>query len=165
MYNPFPLLSETLLDEKIKSGKRFFVRQTFPRGMQPRLRAAFLFRAYEWKEEQLAKEHMQLLTRDANAFLYDAEDLDHLKRMKQAAKQPHGFKIFYAGKKGVEWEPPKDYQEKMKAYIRQMHPNWRTKKDGEKIAIGLFEEFGELFLKFSFENQQDKLPFDEIEKY
>ena len=41
----------------------------------------------------------------------------------------------------------------------------RELKDGEKISIGLYEEFGELFLTFSFDKESDKIPFDLIEQY
>ena len=40
-----------------------------------------------------------------------------------------------------------------------------VEKDGEKISIGLHEEFGELFLTFSFDKESDKIPFDLIEQY
>jgi len=40
MYNPFPLLSKGLLTDQIGKGKRWFVRQTFARGMEGRLKAA-----------------------------------------------------------------------------------------------------------------------------
>jgi len=47
MYNPFPLLNPGLLRDQVAKGKRYFVRQNFPRGYEGRLKAAFLLRAYE----------------------------------------------------------------------------------------------------------------------
>ncbi len=160
---PFPLLSETLLKAEIAKGKRFFVRQVFPRGMEARLRAAFLLRAYIESEKADAEQHMAAITGDRNAFLYDAQLPEHLEKLRIAARQPFGFKIFYAAKKGVDWKPPPVYQEKMKHYIRLYHANWRIDRGGEQILIGLYEEFGELFLKFSCGEEQETLPFDEIE--
>ena len=165
MYNPFPLLNEKLLHDKIAEGKRYFVRQTYVRGMLPRIRAAFLFRAYDENEENLAHSHFQKLHADPNAFLYDAQNKEHMARLVIAAKQPFGFKIFYAGKKGIDWKPPTAYQSKMQKYIASNHPHWRTKSGGNKIHIGLYEEFGQLFIKLSFEEEEVKIPFDEIEKY
>ncbi|PWT70721.1 MAG: hypothetical protein C5B59_20170 [Bacteroidetes bacterium] len=165
MYNPFPPLNEKLLKDKIAEGKRYFVRQTYERGMQPRIRAAFLFRGYEENEKNIADLHFQKLQADPNAFLYDAQIGEHMERLIVAARQPFGFKIFYAGKKGIDWRPPPDYQSKMQKYIAHHHPNWRTKSGGDKIQVGLYEEFGQLFLKLSFEQEEDKIPFDEIEKY
>lgn len=167
MYNPFPLLTPGLLDDQVSKGKRWFIRQTFPRGMEPRLIAAFLIRAYDPEEKNLAGEHLATLKKDGNAFLYDAEDPAHLKKLQVAAGQPFGYKIFYAAKKGVEWKPPPHYQEKMRHYLRRHHPAWRPQKEGEnnKIQIGLYEEFGQLFLKFSHADEEDTIPFDVIEKY
>ena len=183
MYNPFPLLTAALLKDQVARGRRYFVRQSFPRGYEGRLKAAFLLRAYPAEEKELAEAHLAALTgpaglthdaglaydaglaRDPNAYLYDATLPEHLERLLIAASQPFGYKVFYAAKKGVDWKPPTVYQEKMKAYIRRHHPTWRTQKDGEKISIGLHEEFGELFLTFSFDKENDKIPFDLIEQY
>ena len=189
MYNPFPLLTPGLLKDQVARGKRYFVRQSFPRGYEGRLKAAFLLRAYPAEEKEMAEAHLAAITdpaglardtapwqgagltqgtaitHDPNAYLYDAMIPEHLERLYIAAGQPFGYKVFYAAKKGVDWKPPAVYQEKMKAYIRRHHPAWRTQKDGEKISIGLHEEFGELFLTFSFDKESDKIPFDLIEQY
>ena len=163
-----------LLKDQLARGKCLFVRQTFPRGYEGRLKAAFLVRGYDAEEKELAERHFAAISRgsnvlgigrDPNAFLYDVLVPEHVERLGIAAGQPFGYKVFYAAKKGVEWKPPESYQEKMKAYIRRHHPGWRTKKDGDKIQIGLYEEFGELFLKFSYEEEHDTIPFDLIEKY
>jgi hypothetical protein len=165
MYNPFPLLNERLLTDKIKEGKKYFVRQFYARGMQPRLKAAFLFRAYEETEMELAEQHLKTLVHDKTAFLYDVKDEEHLHKLHTAAKQPFGYKIYYAGKKGVDWKAPREYQFMVKNYIKANHPGWKTEKGGDKIMIGLYEEFGALFLKFSFEGEEDIIPLDEVEKY
>ena len=165
MYNPFPLLNEKLLKDKILAGKRYFVRQTFRRGCDGRIIAAFLFRAYEAEKKDLAEEHMKKLTKDGNAFLYDASNTLHYEKLRVAARQPFGYNIFYAGKKGLDWKPPIQYQNKMRNYIRRNHPGWQTKPGVDKIAIELCEEFGELLLTFSFDGEDDKILFEEIEKY
>jgi hypothetical protein len=165
MYNPFPLLTPGLLKDQVAKGKCWFVRQTFPRGYERRLKAAFLLRGYPAEEKEEAERHRAAVTHDPNAFLYDAQVPEHLERLRIAASQPFGYKIFYAAKKGVDWRPPDVYKEKMKAYIRRHHPAWRTTKEGNKIQIGLHEEFGELFLTFSFKEESDNIPFDLIESY
>jgi rhodanese-related sulfurtransferase len=165
MYNPFPLLSKGLLNDQLLKGKRWFVRQTFPRGMEPRLIAAFLLRAYDEEEKDIAEKHLAALEKDRNAFLYDAQDPEHLAKLHIAASQPFGYKVFYAARKGIEWRPPQTYQEKMRRYIFRHHPAWRPLKAGDKIEIGLYEEFGQLFLKFSHDGENDTIPFDLIEKY
>ena len=165
MYNPFPLLTPGLLRDQIAKGKRWFVRQTFPRGIEPRLIAAFLIRAYDTDERETAGRHMDMLTKDGNAFLYDSDNPDHLQKLTTAAGQPFGYKIFYAAHKGIEWKPPPAYQEKMRNYLRRHHPAWRAQKEGDKINIGLYEEFGRLFLKFSHAGEDDTIPFELIEQY
>jgi hypothetical protein len=165
MYNPFPLLTERLLNDQVANGKRYFVRQTFHRGMDTRLKAAFLLRAYPEEEKETAEQHLSALPRDGNAFLYDAAVPEQLEKLHIAARQPHGFKVFYAAKKGVDWKPPALYEEKMRRYIRRHHSDWQATRGGSPIRIGLYEEFGELFLKFSYKEEDDILPFDDIEKY
>jgi hypothetical protein len=173
MYNPFPLLTPGLLRDQVAKGKRYFVRQNFPRGYEGRLKAAFLLRAYEEIDKPTAEQHLAALTRhpaegrspDPYAFLYDVAIQDHLVRLKTAATQPFGYKIFYAAKKGVDWKPPENYREKMRHYIRSHHPDWRSAGGTDPIEIGLYEEFGELFLKFSREDEHDTIPFDLIEQY
>ena len=165
MYNPFPLFSEGLLRDQVAKGKRYFVRQTFARGWDARLRAAFLLRAYPEAEKELADRHIATLPRDIHVFLYDALLPEHLEKLQIAARQPFGYKVFYAAKKGVDWKPPPVYKEKMRHYINRHHSDWRGSSGGEKIQVGLYEEFGELFLKFSFDGEEDTIPFDDIEKY
>jgi hypothetical protein len=165
MYNPFPLLSKGLLNDQLTKGKRWFVRQTFPRGMEPRLIAAFLLRAYDAAEKDTAEKHLATLENDRNAFLYDALQPEHLERLHTAAGQPFGYKVFYAARKGIDWRPPQTYQEKMRHYIFRHHPAWRPQKGRDTVEIGLFEEFGQLFLKFSHDGENDTIPFDLIEKY
>lgn len=164
MYNPFLLLNERLLHDKLKEGKRYFVRQYYPRGMQPRIRASFLFRAYEEEEKEVAENHFAHIKSDKTAFLYDAKNAEDLGKLEVAAKQPIGYKIFYAGKKGIDWNPPREYQFKIRDYIKTKHPSWKTQKGGDKVQVGLYEEFGELFLKFSFDGEDDNVLLDEVEK-
>ena len=165
MYNPFPLLTPGLLRDQVAKGKRFFVRQHFPRGHDSRLKAAFLLRAYDAIDQATAEQHLATLTGDPYAFLYDVTIQDHLVRLKTAATQPFGYKVFYAAKKGVDWNPPEAYREKIRHYINRNHSAWRGVQSREPVEIGLYEEFGELFLKFSHKDEHDTIPFDLIETY
>ena len=165
MYNPFPLLTTGLLQDQLAKGKRYFVRQTYPRGMEPRLIAAFLLRAYFAEEKDIADTQMATLDSDGNAFLYDTGTQGHLEKLQIASTQPFGYKIFYAAKKGLDWRPPQNYQEKVRRYIHRHHPEWRPQKQGNDTAVGLYEEFGRLYLKFSHGDQDDRVPFDLIENY
>ena len=68
---------------------------------------------------------------DPYAYLYDVAIQYHLVRLKTAATQPFGYKVFYAAKKGVDWKPPDTYREKMRHYIRAQHPSWRPTRGGD----------------------------------
>lgn len=129
------------------------------------MKAAFLLRGYDEEEKALAEQHMAALQRDRNAFLYDATIPEHLGKLGIAAGQPFGYKIFYAAKKGVDWKPPVTYQQKMRRYINKQHPNWRAQNEGGEIQVGLYEEFGELFIKFSHGREEDMIPFEAIEQH
>jgi hypothetical protein len=165
MYNPFPLLSKGLLNDQLASGKRWFVRQSFARGMEARLKAAFLVRGYEADEKELAEKHLAALSQDGNAFLYDTAVPEQVERLRIAAGQPFGYKVYYAAKKGIDWRPPAVYQQKIRRYIGRHHPGWRTTREGGKIEVGLYEEFGELFIKFSHGEEEEIIPFEGIEEY
>jgi len=163
MYNPFPLLSRVLLKDQVAGGKRYFVRQTYARGRDARVKNAFLLRGYGADEKEIADRHMEALSRDGNAFLYDATEPAHLERLGIAAGQPFGYKVFYAAKKGVDWKPPPPYAEKIRRYILSHHPAWQLQRDGGQVAVGLYEEFGELFLKFNHGEKEEIIPFHIIE--
>jgi len=165
MYNPLPLLSTGLLEDELRKGKRWFVRQSFARGMEAGITAAFMIRSYTADEESTALLHLKAIEKDRHAFLYDASLGPHRERLSVAARQPTGYRVFYAARKGVEWKPPDNYQQKMRHYIRTHHPAWIPQKPGEKIEIGLFEEFGQFFLKFTYDGEDDTIPFDLIEKF
>jgi hypothetical protein len=167
MYNPFPLLTPAMLISQIsgEKAKRYFVRQTFERGMTDGSKAAFLLRAYSGDEKEMAEQHFARLQNDPNAFLYDAKMETHSEKLKIAARQPSGFKIYYVGKTKLEWKPPLIYQNKMKRYLQQRHPAWRTSRGKNKVMIGLLESYGDIYLKFNFGYEEDQIPFDEIEKY
>jgi hypothetical protein len=162
MYNPLPILTPGLLEDELKMGKRWFVRQTYPRGMQADLKAALVVRSYGQEEKVIAEEHLAAIENDKAAFLYDASLPEHLEKLTTAAKQPIGYKVFYLGRKGVEWDPPLLYKQKVKHYILKHYSSWSK----GKIKVGLCEKFGELFLKFNYNNKEkDIIPFDMIEKY
>lgn len=165
MFNPFPLFTKRILFSKIREGKRFFVRQTFARGLVKGQKASFLFKGYDEMEKNQAEKHLSNLVNDKNAFLYDARNKEHLERLETASLQPQGFSIFYAGTKKLEWKPSDEHMMRVRKYIGMAHPGWRTRKGGDKIEVGLYEEFGKLFLKLSFDDEEETIPFEKIEDY
>lgn len=163
LYNPFPLLDPALLESLIGSGRRWWVRQQYPRGWHPGLRASFLLRAYEAAERELAQQHLQAIATDPHAFLYDTDEEEHRARLYKAAAQPAGFAVYYAGRKGNNWTPPPYYENRIKSYIRSHHPSWKPQSRSESIRVGITEEFGQLFLKLEFGNDTDLIPLSKLE--
>ena len=175
MYNPFPLLTPGLLRDQVAKGKRYFVRQNFPRGYTRPLKAAFLLRAYEAIDQVTAEQHLAALAHrsvseggapDPYAFLYDVTIQDHLVRLKTAATQPFGYKDLLRREKGRRLEASRDLSRK-DAALYQPKPSRLARHTRKTTASRLasIEEFGELFLKFSCEAEHDTIPFDLIETY
>src|SRR5690606_20385924 len=84
-----------LLHLLIREGNRYFVRQTYPRGLNPldtTQKAAFLFTHY--KNLADAQQHWNALLQDPNRFLYDSGDPEHFARLEIAARQPLGFPVY-----------------------------------------------------------------------
>lgn len=163
LYNPLPILTPGLLDNELKLGKRWFVRQSYPRGMEAGLKATLTVRSYPAEDNETAEAHLAAIGNDKMAFLYDAALPEHLERLKTAAKQPEGYATFYIGTKIIKWNPPSGYKEKVRHYIRRHHS---SESKGKKIIVELHEKYGELLLKFKYNNKdQDLIPFDTIENY
>lgn len=162
MYNPFPLLTESILSNRVWRGKRYFVRQTFRRGLEPDIKASFLFRAYAASEKEQAETHLAFIAADPHAYLYDAGNPADLAKLQVAASQPPGYKVYYAGKE-VQWVPSKDHQFRIRRYLLSHHPGWYTQKAKNPIEVVLCEEWGELLLKLRFRNEQEIIPFEQIE--
>jgi hypothetical protein len=163
LYNPLPILTTGLLENELKMGKRWFARQAYLRGMETGLKATLTLRSYASEDKETADSHLAAIAKDKMAFLYDATLPEHLERLKTAAKQPEGYKTFYIGTKEIEWNPPPEYKEKVRHYIRGHHS---SESKGKKMIVELHEKYGELLLKFKHDNKEkDLIPFDLIEKY
>ncbi|HEY4289422.1 MAG TPA: hypothetical protein VGN00_20110 [Puia sp.] len=158
-----PILTPDLLENEIKRGKRWFVRQAYLRGMQPGLRATLMLRAYDSEAQETAAAHLAAIQNDKMAFVYDATLPEHLERLKVAANQPDGYKTFYIATNKIDWNLPAEYKEKIRHYILKHHSSWANSK---KTIVELHEKYGELILKFIHDNKEkDLIPFDTIENY
>ncbi len=161
-HNPFVLFDKRLLEQHIQMGHAYYVRQTYPRGMDPAkedMKAAFLVSHY--KDESLAKIHYAALANDGNRFLYRLSEAAHYKKLETATMQPKGYAIFAPILATKEWRPPANLQVKIKKYLDKELPITPTKK--ESIRTELFLQFGELFITLQFAKEQIKLPLSVIE--
>jgi len=162
MHNPFGLINEKLLNALIVAGNRYFVRQTYPRGLQPfneNQKAAFLLTHY--RERDAAEKHYTFLQHDRYRFLYDSDHPAHLVKLEMAARQFPEYPV-YTPLLQKAWEP----SEKMVAHIRRYiaaHFNWRVPRE-EAVKAELFTEFGELFVNLKYKSGSASVPLAEIEK-
>src|SRR3954467_2064406 len=161
MHNPFPLYSQRLLDALIKAGHKYFVRQAYKRGINhfdSEQKGAFLISHYS--DLSKAQQHFDALKDEEKRFLYDIANTEHLEKLKSAAQQPAGYKI-YAPLLLQEWKPSRDIAEKIRAYINHKL-RWRPGRE-ETIHTNLFIQFGELFITLKFRGYNEQVPLHDIE--
>ncbi len=152
-----------MLEALLQTGRRWWIRQSYPRGCEPGCKAGFLFKSYLEDDKTTLLKHQAHIQQDQYHKIYDAQQPHDRQLLQIAASQPQGYKVYYAGKKGANWSPPALYENLIKSYIRQHHPHWRPHGKKEQIQVGLVEEFGTLFLKLEFENETDQIPLNKIE--
>jgi hypothetical protein len=178
-HNPLTLFTSQLLAVHLQSGNRYFVRQTYERGLtntQPPTnttpsytpptntttpKAAFLIS--EYTELSRAKIHIAALEHDAQAYLYDAEDPEHLRRLNIAAGLPAGYAIYAPLLAMRQWKPTDLLKAKIKTYI-ESKLKWKP-RGSDDIGAELFLHFGELFITLKFGHDHAKVKLLEIEKH
>jgi hypothetical protein len=178
-HNPLTLFSPQLLSVHLQSGNRYFVRQTYERGLtntQPPTntkpsntpptntttpKAAFLIS--EYTELSRAKIHLAALETDSQAYLYDAEDEEHLRRLNIAASQPAGYAIYAPLLAMRQWKPTDALKAKIKSYI-ETRLKWKP-KGSDGLDAELFLQYGELFITLKFGRDHAKVRLIEIEKH
>lgn len=165
MFNPYAIFSAKLLDAFVKSGKRYFVRQTFPRGLNkfnPMIKAAFLISHYS--DTAGAGAHYNALEGDGNRFLYDWQDVEHKNKLIIASKNPPGYTI-YANVWEVNWKSAitPELKDQVRRYVASAL-NWRPAR-GEQLQFDIYAQFGEPYVKLKLRGMQEvKVKLEEIEK-
>jgi hypothetical protein len=162
MHNPFGRLTTRLLCSLLAGGNRYFVRQTFLRGLNPldpMQKAAFLFTHYSSYGE--AKAHYDHLTGDPNRFLYDSADARHLARLETAARQQPEYPV-YLPLLNKPWQPSARIAEQIRRYINH-HLHW-TPARRTAVEADLVNEFGELFVNLKYRERTAKVPLADIEQ-
>ena len=180
-HNPLTIFSPQLLAVHLQTGNRYFVRQTYERGLsnpQPPTttstntsfkqptnttgpKAAFLIS--EYTELSRAKIHLAALETDSQAYLYDAEDEEHLRRLNIAASQPVGYAIYAPLLAMRKWKPTDALKAKIKSYI-ETRLKWKP-KGSDGLDAELFLQYGELFITLKFGRDHAKVRLIEIEKH
>lgn len=163
MFNPLAPLSPELLDKFIGEDYRYFTRQTFLRAREPfndAIKAYFLICHYD--DEFRAREHFDTLKDDPNRFLYDWQNEEHQQKLRAAATQPAGYKI-YANVFLPDWERHLTDRivNQMKLFVRSL--GWKPKRE-EGLHPVFYPHFGDVFVSIKFRGQEVKVNFEEIEK-
>jgi hypothetical protein len=162
-FNPLARLDERALEGMVRDGHRYFVRQTFNRGIDgfdTNVKGCFLFCHY--KDLPKAKEHYDVLDGDPNRFLYDWENEAHRKKLRIAAAGPEGYKI-YTNTLVPDWEKymTDRVKQKIRAYIMKL--GWKPTRE-EAVTPVLYPHFGEICVSLRFRKQEVRVTFEEIEK-
>jgi hypothetical protein len=162
MHNPLAILSEDLLDALLLHGHKYFVRQSYPRGLDhfdETIKEAFLFSAY--KELPPAEKHYLHLASDPRRHIYYIGQEGDVEKIRIAASQPAGYKAYSDKLAAREWKPTKDLPGKIKNYLRT-NTKWRSKD--APVDAQLFLEYGELMLSLSNGKQILKIKLSEVER-
>lgn len=164
MFNPLYLFNKDLLQKLIEKKNRFFIRQAYIRGFDPfDLKQNFSFLISHYNDHNGAENHYRAIEKDRSRFLYDIENPEHLERLRVAASQPTGFKIYSAFLAEKTWTPSERMRMNFRRYI-DTQLDWKPKKK-ETVNIDLFFQNGELYIELKYEQKQLKLPLSDIEKY
>ena len=157
MHNPLSLLFPELLEKLMEEGFKFFVRQSYARGLSPNIREAFLVTHY--REFHEANAHFQSIRFDARKYLYSMGNAEEKARLLKAAGQPEGYQVYTALLKSRSWRPPPDLGPRVKAYLRS-----NGMAGNRNIGITLSIQFGELILNIQAGMETYRLPLAEFEK-
>lgn len=163
MFNPcYPLTTE-LLDAMLHKGVLHYVRSTFPRGAvmnDPAFKNSFLISHYHDPAE--AERHYNAIRHDANRFHYDARNPEHLDKLKAAASQPEGYKIFSRIMiPGIEKKVTVLFKEHTKRYLYK-NTGWDL-KGRVTITPFLYFQLGELFVRIAHSGDEIKIKFEDLE--
>lgn len=162
MHNPFGLLNLKLLHALMDAGNRYYVRQTYRRGLNPFdpvQKAAFLFTHY--RDLASAQMHYNFIAFDKNRFLYDSDKPAHYAKLEIAAKQVPEYPV-YTPLLEKPWEPSEKMSEMIRRYIGA-NLDWMPARE-ETVKADLFNRFGQLFVNLKYKNLETRVPLDDIEK-
>lgn len=144
----------------------YFVREYYPRGVEDDQKIIpLLFTHYSQHgvDNERAKRHFQLIKNDRYAFLYDTMNAEHTGKLKMAATQPGGFKIYVNVLPKV-WAAPDHLKNQIYRYMLASFPEWEKDRN-KKLKINIQDLFGKLYLLFTWKGNKIEVLLDEIEKY
>ncbi|MEO5674629.1 MAG: hypothetical protein ABIQ74_08280, partial [Chitinophagales bacterium] len=153
-----------VLDKLAAAGNQYFVRQSYPRGMTERDKGiSHCFLITHYTEAGNAQQHISSLKTGSHAFLYEWNNQDHRGKLKIAAGQPEGYKIYSA-------LLHQDYKamitgvvkSKIRDYIRSQL-QWRPGRN-EEVVPHFTLQYGELFVILTWRSLEVRVRLSDIEK-
>jgi len=162
MHNPLALFTTEVLDALLAQGFTIFVRQSYPRGkdhFDTETKEAFLITPY--KDIGEANQHFQHIQFDHRKYVYQVHRNEEVEKLKTAAGQPAGYKVYVDKLAAAEWRASVQLGAKIGNYIR-VHTKWKARDGG--ITANLFLHFGELMLRISNGNEEIKISLSEVER-
>lgn len=160
-YNPLTIYSRQFIEEQIRQGFKYFVRQAHPLSLgDTRVKESLVITPY--RDFDAACEHFNNIHKDKRKHIYDATDQDSLTMLKTAAAQPEGYLVYEAKFRGAYNGLISPFQDKIGIYINE-HPQMRMLND-EDIQTDLSIVFGTVMVDFKFENQVHSVPLTVIDR-
>lgn len=163
MFNPFVPLSPDLLNALVRAGKKYFVRQTFPRGqniLDENIKGYFLYSHYS--DMPAALTHYGVLKDDPHRFLFDWDKKEDQIRLVKAANGVEGYKIFanilYDD---TDKRVSSKLQQSIRGYIRYKLNWFPARNDG--LETHFYTHLGELYIELKFRNHEVRVPLIQVE--
>lgn len=164
MFNPVYPFTMEVLHKTVERGCAYFVRNSWPNGTDhadEKIKGCFLITHYAEKAKAMA--HYNSISNDAYRFLYDWNDEEHKEKLKIAASNPEGYKVFSSYfRDDYKSNITKNLKDKMNRYMYQ-HTGWKPGK-GDTVHIDFYLQFGSLYLTMSYSGNQIRVKFEDIEK-
>ena len=166
MLNPYTLLSPEILAAMLKQ-PMYFVRQKYNRGkfLYDTEETPVLLTHYARNEvdAERAQRHMRLLMKDPFRYLYDSTNEEHLLKLKTAAAQPAGYRV-YINLLPKKWKAPDGLKRKISGYTLHKLPWWQY-SPADKLKVILKERYGELYIALLWKGQKTEVHLSEIENF
>ena len=163
MFNPLYILTIDVLEATVKRGCTYFVRNNYPNAFDhfdDKNKASFVITHYDDKAK--AQAHYNAIPYDQYRFFYDWANPKHQEKLKTAATQPAGYKIY-----STYFYP--DYKKKITPILKEKinkymyrHTNWKPKK-GETVNLDFYLQFGALYATMKYSGMELKVKFEDIE--
>lgn len=165
MLNPFSPFTKSLLDAFVKSGKKYFVRQSFARAkdhFDEGVKGYFIITHYA--DIAHAQHHMMAISDDVYRHLYEWDNPEHRQKLNVAVSNPPGYKI-YSAVLIKDWEKQirDNLKEKTRGYIEK-NIGWKPGRS-DTVDFNIYVNYGELYAKLKLQAEEVRVKLEEIENF